>query len=86
MKLKYLDCDAIKKKNVALAKNKNIWHNRNYYVSPSLVRQFSIDTPSKLWSMYGVSMEYVWSIFEGRTDLKHRKSPSLSTKDKVSKG
>jgi hypothetical protein len=23
-----------------------------------------------LWSMYGVSMEHVWSIFEGRTDLK----------------
>ena len=23
-------------------------------------------------------MEYVWSIFEGRTDLKHRENPLLS--------
>jgi len=35
----------------------------NFEVSPLLVHQFSIDTPSKLWTMYGVSMEYVWSIF-----------------------
>ena len=36
-------------------------------VFPSFVHQFSIDTPSKLWS-----------IFEGRTDLKHREIPLLS--------
>ena len=40
-------------------------------VSPSLLHHFSIDTPSKLWTMYGVSVEYVWSIFEGRAKNLH---------------
>ena len=40
-------------------------------VSPSLLHNFSIDTPSKLWTIYGVSVEYVWSIFEGRAKNLH---------------
>ena len=43
-------------------------------ISPSILHRYSIET-----------MEYVWSIFEGRTDLKHRKSPSLCTKEKCLK-
>ena len=30
--------------------------------SPSLLHRISIVTPSKRWTIYGVSMEYVWSI------------------------
>ena len=40
-------------------------NNYAFVYSPSLVHHFSIDTPYKLWTMYGVSMEYVWSIFGG---------------------
>ena len=30
--------------------------------TPSLLHRISIVTPSKRWTIYGVSMEYVWSI------------------------
>ena len=45
-------------------------HPSSSEVSPSLVHQFSIDTPSKRWTCDGVTMEYRWSIYRGRTKEK----------------
>ena len=36
------------------------------YVAPSLLHRWSIATPSKRWTIDGVTMEYRWSIFGGR--------------------
>ena len=33
-------------------------HSENFAYTPSILHCFSIDTPSKLWSIYGVCMEY----------------------------
>ena len=36
------------------------------YVAPSLLHRWSIATPSKRWTIDGVTMEYRWSIFGER--------------------
>ena len=36
------------------------------YVGPSLLHRWSIATPSKRWTIDGVTMEYRWSIFGER--------------------
>ena len=46
--------------------------------SPSHVHRFSIVTPSKRWTMYGVSMEYVWSILGGIADFGQQKKSVCS--------
>ncbi len=55
-----------------------------FFLCPLLVHHYSIDTPSKLWSMYGVSMEYVWSIFGGSGGFVQ--SNTLKNKDDLCLG
>ena len=40
----------------------------NSYDTPSVVHRSSIDTPSKRWTIDGLSMEYRWSIYLGKAE------------------